>query len=153
MEVLNLWQLCRMKNSLLLFRDCVDSVCVLWYYSSGQHMSAPISRDTQYSGSTASKIFSHIHTCSVSPSCLTLQTGSCVPLGVSPVIHLFKALWFMSAFRSKEKCTQVHLRGLNVASCSQLFLKHFFLHCWWWFSNRCSLPLTELRNDDQAHCR
>lgn len=69
-----------------------------------------------YRGSTASKVFSRMHTCSVSPSCLTLHSGSCVPLGISLVIHLLKALWFMSAFRGREKCTHFHRLCLPVAS-------------------------------------
>lgn len=65
-------------------------------------MSAPISKDIQWQH-TASKVFIRMHTCSVSPSCLTLHSGSCVPLGMSLVIHPFKALWFMSAFKGREK--------------------------------------------------
>lgn len=78
-------------------------------------MSAPISKDIQWQH-TASKVFSHMHTCSVSPSYLTLHSGSCVPLGMSHVIHLFKAVWFMSAFRGREKGTHFHLLCLAVAS-------------------------------------
>ncbi len=99
-----------------------------------------------YSGNTASKVFSHMHTCSVSPSCLTLHSGSCVPLGISLVIHLFKALWFMSAFRGRQKCTHFHLLCLPVASYAaavigQVFFSangdglptgaHFICQSWW----------------------